>query len=355
MHSKVFFTPRTAFVASIFIATVPAQATDYVFDAGGGTCDWHTPANWDPTGVPSSFLDSATLPNGSWVCLNANATVGALELHETATLQIAPSSSATLTIDKATGAHSGLIVVRATSSGYGVIELGTAGGSTTAVLELKNNNGSAHQIGGDIILRDDASRLDVETDSATFGPYSTRYFGSVVGQHNSAKVEIEHLTSLTSQITFEGMMVIGPEAEDEQPTFVNDRVSTDPGSGLLWANLAGTLKLDDDLVLSDSTYIDTGPNPDVTYRPLWKASVQSTAELEFNRAVTGAGRLVGNFEVNNCATLQFLASVETTGGLTQYGTVNTNGSGAPSFSYNWVNSFCFTQISSDSTVPNPCQ
>jgi hypothetical protein len=311
MKFTTLLTGLVAFTAIGVVGTAQAQTTR-TWD-GSASTDWNTAANWSGDNVPDSTSEIAVIPNnggaGFTVNLDTNITCGALEIYELSSLNIAPTSSATLTINPS-GSGNGVVKLRATVSNYGVINVGVASGSTSGVLRLLGTDtGLPHQIGGDIVLKDDASKLDIDNVDATFGPYST-FFGSVVGQHNSAMIEIDDGVIFTNQVTLEGMMVVGPEVEDENPFFVNDRASTDIGSGLVWANLAGTLKFDDDLILSDSSYF-----AGVTYLPLWKASANASAELEFNREADGSpdSALLGNFVLMDNADMEFVQSVTTTG------------------------------------------
>ncbi len=305
MKFTTLLTGIAAFTAIGIVGTAQAQTTR-TWD-GSSSTDWNTAANWSGDDVPDSTSEIAVIPNngaaGFTVNLNTNITCGKLEVYELSTLNLAPTSSATLTVD-GSGTADGLVILRATANNYAVVNVGVASGATTGVLQLVSTDSSAaHQIGGDIVLKDDASKLDIEDNDAIFGPYST-FFGSMVGQNASALVELESGSTFHNRITFEGMMMIVPEAGN--PTFNNDRAGTSPSSGLVWANLAGTLSLDRDLVLDDDTHVSGS-----TYRPHWKASSDPMAKLQFNRDSTS---LEGNISVCDFADLDFAASVTISNG-----------------------------------------
>jgi hypothetical protein len=312
MKFTTLLTGLAAFTAMGIVGT--ANAIDRTFDGGpGGTgTDWNTAANWSSDNVPNALNEKAIIPNGFTVNLDTSPTIGSLEMGETAILNIAPNASATLTIDADT--LDGLVVLKATSdSVYAVINVGDGDSDHTGVLRLQDNT-AAHQVGGDIILWESDSVLDVEVDNAIFGPYST-FFGSVVGKDNAAKVEINSGLTLTNRIIFEGMMQIAPAAGwSVRPTFMNDRESTSVNSGLCWANLAGTFALHADLILDDDTFSSGG----TTYYPVWKSSVNTSAKLQFNREADGSPdvSLVGNFVLVDCADMDFTQSVTTSGTFT---------------------------------------
>lgn len=316
MQFKTLLTGLAAFAAIGIVGAAQAQ-TVCTFD-GSSSNDWNTAANWDTNNVPDSVSEIAVIPNnaasGYGVNLNANITCGGLEIYERSSLNIAPTASATLTIDRGIGTTTGLVILRATSdSVYAVINIGDSDAAHTGVLRLDDNDTSPHLIGGDIILWEADSMLDVETDSATFGPYNT-YFGSVVGYDDDALVEIDSGLTLVNRIIFEGRMEIN--AESGTATFLNDRDSSSSNSGVVWANGDGTLRLGTYLVLGDSNFVLNG----TTYRPLWKAS-DCAAVLEFNRETDGPfscqlntdGILAGDFLIERCGTMSFNECLETAG------------------------------------------
>jgi hypothetical protein len=283
-HTLVLRIVALAVIA--LLGSTPVHATDYTFDNGASTGDWHTAANWNPTGVPNSVNDTATIPTGYRVALDANATVGALEIHEDSFLQIAVTSSATFTVDRGAGAESGLIILRATSTTVVAgIQIGSAGAATTGAVVLKNNNGNDHQIGGWIILDDDTSILDIEDDDVTFAPYST-IIGSIFGEHNNAKIELNPGRTLASQVNIVGKLVIQPESG----------TATLDNQYVVEANAAGTLALHADLILLDLP------------GAIWTVRSNPSASLQFNRASS----LDGDVVIDDCATVQITADLPPT-------------------------------------------
>lgn len=200
--------------------------------------------------------------------------------------------------------------------------------------------------------------LRVITNSHTLvGP------GSVIGAHANSLLEIDKgvrpqdTITLVNSAVVEGKMTAQPyagSAGSGKSAFLSTPDSANPTlTGIVTANVAGTLEFVSTLILADAAYVNGGN----TYLPTWKAETSSSAVLKFDRACNGSSvnfpRLVGNFVLSNCAMFMFLDQVETTGNLTwNAGTVDVNAGAGKQFIYNYGTGSPVT-ISADTTQNCP--
>lgn len=299
---------KTLLVGIAAMAFVGAANAECVFNNNSGN-EWSTAANWGSdcagTRVPG-IDDIARIPSGEFVNVNVtNAICGELVVEPTADVHIATSANGTLTIDT-DGDTTGLLKLQASGSGDGEIHVGDADVNDVGILQLKNNNGSSHQMGGVVYLKEADSRLDIVDDNVTFAEYvnSGSFFGSVTGENNTAKIQLSEGRTLRNQITIEGALTIQRASGTATTSFINDRDDASELSGFVSANLnGGTLLLDASIAFSDEVEVLN------ELRPRWMAS--GTATLAFDDACA----LFGNFILLDTATMDFDENVSTEGYL----------------------------------------
>lgn len=321
MHFKTMLVASIAFTG-LAVCGGNATGQDVFTWTGADATDgsvWKDADNWSSSGggYPVDAGDKAIIrfvdgePDPILDLAGANLTIGDLLVED----------DGYLIIRDTTGADNMLILTNTDASRDGklVMEVGAlmdigAGGA------MQFANGVTHEIGGDLRLLSSTSDLLVYWN-VTFGPYDptgTPDYGMIEGQDNDARIQIKAhnvLTSsytLTNEISIAGRMTVEPIAADGKAIFKNG------STGVVEANVAGKLKLAADLDVSDVA------------GALWAATTNSGAVLEFNEGAS----LAGDFLVDDCATIRFLANVETTGDLDQVeGTIDTDGAGVPAFGY----------------------
>ena len=280
--------------------------------------------NWSDNNAPDTDGEKALIPNitGGLVIplMTASETVGALDIQNGGTLQ---TGAFTLTITAAgdcdgvlTIASGGVLNIQAnggvdlvsnvTHPVSGVLDI-DAGGTLDiqAGATVNMDSANTHPIDGEIWLSGDGSTLKVSaaTTLDIAGTIAIQVDGAVLdlddnvtasgageikGEHDDAQVSIATDKVLTSSLSMVGQMQIaGPGKLDNR--------------GLVHANVAsGTLLLGSNLIVVD------------TSGDRWDASDNSGAVLEFGAGIA-CDNLVGNFNLNGCATLKFNGTVYTDG------------------------------------------
>jgi hypothetical protein len=236
------------------------------------------------------------------------------------------------------------LTVDVTNAVCGTLNLGSNSAisiSASKVLTVDglSSVGSAHAINGTVTLAGSGSvLLFIDRDQTISGS------GSIIGQDAAAQIQIEDTFKLTSKMKIEGMMEMQPDfstGATSTAKFENARTSSSE-EGQVVANANGAFKFNQYLIIDDTSFTD---GFGTVHRPLYKADSTGSYvnnKLQFNRLsdeshATNNPRLVGRFQVVDCGTVEYLATVETRGGLTlTSGRVLTNGAGAPVFRYNWL-------------------
>lgn len=302
-----------ATVASFCLIGAANAQTSFTWVGGdnGGVNDWNIAANWNPSnaGYPgqTSSGDTVTIPSVTHApILNvspANA-LSSLTIQNGGFLTV--GSTFTLDVSGANGA----LNVQAS----GVLDVvGTLIVSGSAGLDLDPNNsdlcpidvqaggilriaaGGSHTVDEVICLSTSTSVLEF-TESATFSGS-----GKVVGQNDSARVNIatDETLTLASGFDVEGRMEFQGLTGGTNPgTLVNE--------GLIHANVdGGTIHFMNNLRLNGSS-------------GEFKASTFSTAVMQFSKQHTqlSGAPMSASFLVNDCATLDFEQSIDTSGGFT---------------------------------------
>lgn len=298
MQVKTLLTGIVAFTAGIVCLSGSAFATAYSSNGAGGGF-WDVSTSWSPNGLPVA-TDTVTVLSGDTITIRSTAT---------------PQAIASMTV-------TGSVVINASS------RLNLAGTATSTL-----------NSGGNITLAGSNAVLGVLAIHTMSGP------GKIIGQHNAAKIEISRGLRPQDDITFnnksvvEGQMLIQRGSGLGTATFVNFRDDSNgtPTTGVVHANVAGTLEFDANLILKDQAY---GPTGDL---PLWLADTNSSAVLKFDGLSDGSSAahpvLVGNFDVDDCATQMFLQNFYTNGAFpfTQ-GYVNVYTNSSVCFTYDYSGS-----------------
>lgn len=225
---------------------------------GETSTDWHDSANWT-NGVPAAGV-TVTVNQGAGINykgppgLGSNGAAGDLTIGGGASVTV---NSATLTLD--------LDVI--------------------------------HDFNGDLFLTNSSSILKfVDNDATVDGD------GAIIGQHNSAKIQIEGAKKLTSTMLIQGKMTIETDGGTGDGKFVNG------STGIVWANAAGILLFDGSLTLDDE---EVGGA-----RALWKATSGSSTFLQFGSGLTFVDsnpELEGDFVLCGDANIVFDVQVRTGG------------------------------------------
>lgn len=255
--------------------TQMASAANFTCTNSSGQTDWNDGRTWgggqfDP--VPGSS-DLAFIPSGKVVDVSANITVG--RINVTGTLNVQAGK---------------LLQVDGT---------GGSGGTT-----------GHHVIDGTINLQGAASQLQFTSMDQVFENNGVSS-GKVVLSDDSgspAELLIDNTRMLTSQIQIEGYGRV--DGVGGTATLVNQQTSATVGAVIV-ANNSGMLELGSNLILSEVDFVAGLTH----YWPQYRANTSSSAVLEFSRDAISAGKLRGDFLVDDCATMQFNADVYTDGSL----------------------------------------
>jgi hypothetical protein len=263
--------------------------------------EWRDGANWSKTAgstaaFPSRPGDMAVIRPGHipGVALYP-ARAGARSVISLGELVIEPGASisvysSTLVVT-ASGRRSGRLTIQRTGPVSGALNINTLG---TVRLDAP----TTHEIGGRIELGARNSTL-VISRSAALEPWhdlATNVVGTIIGRDESAQIMIAQGQTLTSSIEISGRLVM--RASTGEATFENK------GTGIVHANSDGALELAGNLTLRDAAAGETHPR--------YKADTNPGAVLRFKAA---GGDLVGDYEVNDCAALEFAANVTSRGDL----------------------------------------
>lgn len=166
-------------------------------------------------------------------------------------------------------------------------------------------DGATQTFNGNLILSDSTAKVEFTVDVTVDGD------GEIVGQHNDAEIRIANDKTLTNEMIISGKMTILDAGTSG--TFKNGP------TGIVRANANGILLLDGSLRLDDDNDGDA--------RPKWQAQSNSGAVLRFESGLTfvdSSPQLVGNFLVDDDATLDIDLTIVTSGTMTHTnGTVDT--------------------------------
>lgn len=300
MKRNTLFSFLTVAALGLLMAS-SATATDFVWDGGGADNKWSNPDNWTANdGYPDDNGDKATLRGDTKPELDVNVTIGELVIEDDAALTVATASGTrTLGIDGA-GSQNGKVTIEAVGKMY----IGSSG--------KVNFDGTdflvRHTIDGDITLSTSSSKLAF-TDSVTINGS-----GSIIGQHNTAKLLINGGKTLINMITVSGNMTVLTAVGTGGGA---DGIFLNGSTGTVLANAGGILLLDGSLTLDD----------DNNGGAKWQAKGDPNAVLQFATGLTFVDsnpELAGNFLVDDEAKLDIDLTVVTSGTMTHTnGTVDT--------------------------------
>lgn len=235
-------------------------------------------------GHPDDADDTARIPDQpNCPFISTTVTIGSLSLGPDAEVFVESQQKdpAHLTVTNS-GIHGGKVTLSGTPE-FSTIFVGI---NATVTLD----GAAKHTIDGEIFMIANSSVLEIEGDHALIGN------GLMLGTNEQATVRINPGSKLTNGILItQFLQIVGDYGAGQRPgAFHND--------GVIVAN-ALTLRIDVDA----TTLTDT---PGLRWRA--DGGSVSQAVLQF---VQPNASLVGDFEVLNCLTIQFLSSVTTSGNL----------------------------------------
>lgn len=266
---------------------------------------------WVPTTSTTQFPhsgDKANVQPGDTATLDSDEAVGFLVIEANATSTVAGTvvtESNVLTIDGTYGTQA--LEIQASGAVEGLLDV-SCGVVTAGTVKLTSSD--THTVDGELRLSCFQSALDIDETLSIGGT------GSIVGQNDWAEIYIQGGETFTNNATIEGQLIIKSGISTVITTLVNN--------GLIHANVSGTLEIANTVTIGALTAID------LDYE--WTADTSSAAILKFSGANTSCINR-GDFLVTNCATLDFAASVSTTGTFTCVSSPGGRVTGAGSLTY----------------------
>lgn len=263
----------------------------------GGVWDTYTTwerwngSAWVATTAATQFPqteDKATVLVGDTVTLDSDEAVGYLVIEATGSgVGTVKTEGNTLTISGIYGTQA--LDIQVSGSNEALLEISKDASDNPGVVRLASSD--THVVDGEIRLPVKESRLEIAEALTLEGS------GHVVGQDDACKLVISDGKTFTSEVLIEGKMKLGPSASGSA-IFENE--------GIIHANSDGVLMIESGITLSAVA---------ADLQVEWDASGNSAATLTFEGAQSDCIAR-GDFAVADCALIQLLEVVKTTGSFT---------------------------------------
>ena len=188
------------------------------------------------------------------------------------------------------------VIINDQNEQFGELRIENGGLVTITGQTLTLDGAVTHDLDGNLVLWDSTAIVKFTADATVGGD------AAIVGQHDSAKIQIEGGDTLTNEMSVKGQLTIETNGGSGDGTFVNG------STGVVWANAGGTLLMDGSLTLDDNE-VDGA-------RALWKATNGSSTFLQFASGLTfvdSNDELQGDFVLCGNATLDFDVQTRTSG------------------------------------------
>lgn len=266
--------------------------------------DWNDSATWqvftgliwqNATGYPQAG-DAATIRQHT-VALTQDEGVDFLTIEHHG---VASVGSHALTVAGHNSFLNGLQLQTTIGQRGGKVVVGSDG-------KLELTGGGTVGLDGQILLEACALLSFEGTD-----PYTLAGIGRVTGDDCTARIHLADDMKVFNQALIEGAMKIEADPSNATATLVNMQFLPTLG-GIIRADREGTLELASNLFLEDTVLI---VGLDIL-RPRYEALGSPKARLRFSHPSDGISGLIlqGNFEIDHCAAMEFLADVQTSGSL----------------------------------------